>query len=65
MTCTTVSRAYLRHLFVSDEIAAHVYNTIHNVSFYLDLMRGIRQAIASNSLGSFRDGFLSRISTTR
>jgi queuine tRNA-ribosyltransferase len=59
-TCTTVSRAYLRHLFVNDEIAAHVYNTIHNVSFYLDLMRGIRQAIGSNSLGSFRDSFLSQ-----
>jgi queuine tRNA-ribosyltransferase len=62
-TCTTVSRAYLRHLFVNDEIAAHVYNTIHNVSFYLDLMRGIRQAIASNSLGSFRDSFLLRMSS--
>jgi queuine tRNA-ribosyltransferase len=62
-TCTTVSRAYLRHLFVNDEIAAHVYNTIHNLSFYLDLMRSIRQAIASNSLGSFRDSFLSRMSS--
>ena len=62
-TCTTVSRAYLRHLFVNDEIAAHVYNTIHNLSFYLDLMRSIRQAIASNSLGSFRDSFLSRFSS--
>jgi queuine tRNA-ribosyltransferase len=62
-TCTTVSRAYLRHLFVNDEIAAHVYNTIHNVSFYLDLMRGIRQAIGSNSLGSFRDSFLSKQTT--
>ncbi|HEY2830212.1 MAG TPA: tRNA guanosine(34) transglycosylase Tgt [Thermoanaerobaculia bacterium] len=62
-TCTTVSRAYLRHLYVTDEIAAHVYNTIHNVSFYLDLMRSIRQAIASNSLGSFRDSFLSRMSS--
>ena len=30
-----------------------VYNTIHNVSFYLDLMRGIRQSIASNSFGLF------------
>jgi queuine tRNA-ribosyltransferase len=59
-TCTTVSRAYLRHLFVNDEIAAHVYNTIHNVSFYLDLMGAIRQAIASNSFDSFREGFLSR-----
>ena len=63
ITCTTVSRAYLRHLYVNDEIAALVYNTIHNVAFYLDLMRGIRQAIASNSFGSFRDSFLSRISS--
>jgi queuine tRNA-ribosyltransferase len=63
VTCRTVSRAYLRHLYVNDEIAAMVYNTIHNVAFYLDLMRGIRQAIASNSLGSFRDSFLSRFSS--
>ncbi|HUR80510.1 MAG TPA: tRNA guanosine(34) transglycosylase Tgt [Thermoanaerobaculia bacterium] len=62
VTCTTVSRAYLRHLYVNDEIAASVYNTIHNVSFYLDLMRAIRQAIASNSFSSFREGFLSRLS---
>jgi queuine tRNA-ribosyltransferase len=62
VTCTTVSRAYLRHLYVNDEIAASVYNTIHNVSFYLDLMRSIRQAIASNSFASFREGFLSRLS---
>jgi queuine tRNA-ribosyltransferase len=62
VTCTTVSRAYLRHLYVNDEIAASVYNTIHNVSFYLDLMRTIRQAIASNSFSSFREGFLSRLS---
>ena len=63
VTCTTVSRAYLRHLYVNDEIAAHVYNTIHNVTFYLDLMRRIRQAIGSNSLGSFRDSFLSQQTT--
>ncbi|HEX7708557.1 MAG TPA: tRNA guanosine(34) transglycosylase Tgt [Thermoanaerobaculia bacterium] len=61
VTCTTVSRAYLRHLFVNGEIAASVYNTIHNVSFYLDLMRTIRQAIASNSFGAFRERFLSKI----
>src|SRR2546423_13869686 len=63
VTCSTVSRAYLRHLYLSGEIAALVYNTIHNVSFYLDLMRGIRQAVASNSFGSYRDSFLSRISS--
>jgi queuine tRNA-ribosyltransferase len=64
LTCTTVSRAYLRHLFVNGEIAASVYNTIHNVAFYLDLMRSIRQAIASNSFGAFRESFLSRSSET-
>ena len=61
MTCRTVSRAYLRHLFMTGEIAAMVYNTIHNVSFYLDLMRGIRQSVASKSLQAFRDAFLSRV----
>jgi len=61
VTCTTVSRAYLRHLFMNDEIAALVYNTIHNVSFYLDLMRAIRQAIALNSFAAYREGFLSRL----
>jgi len=61
VTCATVSRAYLRHLFLNGEIAALVYNTIHNVWFYLDLMRGIRQAIALDSFGSFRETFLSRI----
>ena len=61
--CRTVSRAYLRHLFLNGEIAASVYNTIHNLSFYLDLMQSIRQSIASNSFGSFRDTFRSRISS--
>ena len=61
LTCRTVSRAYLRHLYVNDEIAAMVYNTVHNVSFYLDLMRAIRQAIASNSFQAFREAFLSRV----
>jgi len=61
LTCTTVSRAYLRHLYMSGEIAASVYNTIHNLSFYLDLMGKIRHSVASNSFGAFRDTFLSRL----
>ena len=60
ITCTTVSRAYLRHLFMNGEIAASVYNTIHNVAYYLDLMRAIRQSVASNSFTAFRESFLSR-----
>ena len=63
MTCTTVSRAYLRHLYTNGEIAAAVYNTIHNVWFYLDLMRSIRQAIASNSFRPFREAFLARVAS--
>ncbi|HEY6843570.1 MAG TPA: tRNA-guanine transglycosylase, partial [Thermoanaerobaculia bacterium] len=60
LTCRTVSRAYLRHLFTSGEIAALVYNTIHNLWFYLDLMRKVRQAIASHSFPEFRRAFLSQ-----
>jgi len=58
LTCRTVSRAYLRHLYVGGEIAGLVYNTIHNVSFYLDLMAKVRQSIASNSFAAFREAFL-------
>lgn len=60
LTCRTVSRAYLRHLFTSGEIAGLVYNTIHNLWFYLDLMRKVRQAIASHSFTEFRRAFLSQ-----
>jgi len=60
-TCSQVSRAYLRHLYTSGEIAAAVYATIHNVSFYLDLMAGIRHSIASNSFGEFRRSFLKQL----
>src|SRR5256714_1160273 len=64
VTCRSVSRAYLRHLYVTGEIAALVYNTIHNVFFYLDLMRGVRQAIALDSFGAFRETFLSAPTTS-
>lgn len=64
-TCRSVSRAYLRHLFVAGEIAALVYNTIHNVSFYLDLMGRIRDSIESDSFGAFRRSFQERASSVR
>ncbi len=44
-TCSSFSRAYLRHLFVAREMTASTLNTIHNLYFYLDLMRRIRRAI--------------------
>jgi len=43
--CKTYSRAYLRHLFIANEILSSVLNTIHNLYFYLDTMRRIRQFI--------------------
>ncbi len=43
--CRTFSRAYLRHLFVANEILSSVFNTIHNLYFYLDTIRRIRQFI--------------------
>jgi queuine tRNA-ribosyltransferase len=44
--CSRYSRAYLRHLYASNEVLAQVLNTIHNLSFYLDTMRAVRDAIS-------------------
>ncbi len=44
-TCRTFTRAYLRHLFAAQELLSFRLNSIHNLTFYLDLMRGLREAI--------------------
>ena len=44
-TCRTFTRAYLRHLFQAGEILFSVLATIHNIRYYLELMRSMRQAI--------------------
>ncbi|HZR10396.1 MAG TPA: tRNA guanosine(34) transglycosylase Tgt [Myxococcales bacterium] len=44
-TCRTFSRAYLRHLFAAQELLAFRLNSLHNLTFYLDLMAGLRAAI--------------------
>jgi queuine tRNA-ribosyltransferase len=51
--CSTYSRAYLRHLFISGEILSSVLNTVHNLYFYLDLIRRIRQFIDSRRFDEF------------
>jgi queuine tRNA-ribosyltransferase len=43
--CHRYSRAYLRHLYATNEVLAQVLNTIHNLSFYLDTMRRVRHSI--------------------
>ena len=55
--CTRYSRAYLRHLFVSGEILSMRLNTIHNLTYYLRLMREMRAAIAGGTFASFRSAF--------
>ena len=56
-TCRTFSRAYLRHLYVTNEISAATLNTLHNLHFYLDTMKRIGEAIGFGSFGSFRQTF--------
>jgi len=48
-TCANFTKAYLRHLFIANEILAHRLHTIHNLHFYMSLMRGIRKAIEDNT----------------
>ena len=59
-TCRTCSRAYLRHLFMAGEINASTLNTLHNLSFYLDTLSRIREAIAFGRFESFRAGYAGR-----
>jgi queuine tRNA-ribosyltransferase len=56
-TCRTCSRAYLRHLFAAGEINASTLNTLHNLNFYLDTVRKIRDAIVFRRFESFRAAF--------
>ena len=57
-TCRTHSRAYLRHLYMAGEMTAGALNTLHNLSFYLDTMRKIRDAISLRTFEKFRQEFL-------
>ena len=54
--CARYSRAYLRHLYASNELLAQVLNTVHNLAYYLDTMRKVRQAIILGEFASFLSG---------
>jgi queuine tRNA-ribosyltransferase len=56
-TCAHFSRAYLRHLFVAGEMTAATLLTVHNLYFYLDLMRRIREAIGFGTFEKLRQEF--------
>jgi len=51
--CKRYTRAYLRHLFAAREITAAILATHHNIHFYLDIMRQIREAISFGQLANF------------
>jgi queuine tRNA-ribosyltransferase len=53
MVCRRYSRSYVRHLFVVREMLAGILATHHNLHFYLDTMRKVRQAIGSGTFGDF------------
>lgn len=52
-TCRTFSRAYLRHLYVSKELLAFRLNSLHNLTYFLNVVRQARQAILEDRYASF------------
>jgi queuine tRNA-ribosyltransferase len=59
--CRRYSRAYLRYLFLANELLGSILNSHHNISFYLDLMRQIREAIGFGNLSRFRSDLQARL----
>jgi len=59
-TCMNYSKAYLRHLYMAGEILSSRLNTIHNLYFYLNLMKEIREALEQERWPEYRDRVLTR-----
>jgi len=59
--CRRHSRAYVRHLYMSGEMLAGILLTHHNLAFFLDTMRGVRQSIRSGDFPKFRREFTGRL----
>lgn len=53
--CRNFSKAYLRHLFLAKEILSMRLNTIHNLYFYIDFFRKMREAINKGQFKEFKD----------
>ncbi|MGD8251813.1 MAG: tRNA guanosine(34) transglycosylase Tgt [Desulfobacterales bacterium] len=56
-TCRLYSRAYLRHLYQARELLAYRLNTLHNLHYYLELVRQMREAIVADSFDAFKAAF--------
>jgi len=62
LVCRRHTRAYIRHLYLAGEMLASILLTHHNLAFFLDTMRGVRQSIRSGNFPKFRQEFTERLS---
>ena len=60
--CRRHTRSYVRHLYLAGEMLASILLTHHNLAFFLDTMRGVRQSIRSGDFPKFRQEFTGRLS---
>jgi queuine tRNA-ribosyltransferase len=63
-TCRTTSRAYLRHLHQAGEMGAATLASVHNLFYYLDMMRAMRQSIRLCRFEEWREKTLRRLAAT-
>jgi queuine tRNA-ribosyltransferase len=56
-TCRNYSRAYLRHLYLARELLAYRLNTIHNIHYFINFMKRVREAIVADAFDTFRKDF--------
>ncbi|MBL8046428.1 MAG: tRNA-guanine transglycosylase, partial [Anaerolineales bacterium] len=56
--CQNFTRAYVRHLVISNEILGATLLTLHNIHLLLTLMREMRQAILDNTFAAYAENFL-------
>ena len=61
--CREFTRGYIRHLIKAEEILGLRLTTLHNLHFYLDLMRQVREAIEGGTFAEFRARFLANYRT--
>jgi len=60
--CQNFTKAYLRHLYLANEMLAPILGTIHNLFFMNNLMQEVRKAIAANSFNQFKKKFFDNFS---
>ncbi|MCJ7754713.1 MAG: tRNA guanosine(34) transglycosylase Tgt [Thermoanaerobaculales bacterium] len=59
-TCSTYSRAYLRHLLTTRELSSHRLLSLHNLTYTMGLMQDVRSAIADGRFAEFRAATVTR-----